>query len=122
MLAGCAAGQADQSAIQAVDNARQKALNTRDINGYVALLSRNYRDGQKDYAAKKQELESSLAAFDRVSYRPLKRTVAVNGDTATISGEYVLKVQLRGRTMEFPGKEEIRLVNEAGSWKIVGGL
>jgi ketosteroid isomerase-like protein len=121
-IAGCSAGNADRSAVEAVDNARREALNARDINRYLALLSRDYRDGRKDFAAEKRELEASFAAYERVSYRPLHRTITVSGTSATISGEYLLKVSLRGQTLEIPGKEDIRLKKQADGWKIVGGL
>jgi ketosteroid isomerase-like protein len=121
-VVSCSSGRPDQAAVEEVDAARQKALNARDINQYLSLMSRSYQDGGKDYPAKKQELETSFAAFERVSYRPLKRTITVQGNTATIAGDYMLKIALRGRTMEFPGKEEIRLKKEASGWKIVGGL
>ncbi len=122
MLAGCCSGQRERAAVEAVDSARQEALNTRDINRYLQLLSRNYHDGKKDFAAEKRELEASFAAYGRISYRPMHRAITISGDTATISGEYLLKVTMHGRPLEFPGTENIRLKKEADGWRIVGGL
>lgn len=122
-LAGCTAGAPqERDAVAAVDRARGEALNRRDLDGYLRLLSRDYRDGAKDFAAVRGQLERTFAACERISYRPLGRTYTVSGATAVIAGDYLLKVTRGGQPLELAGREELRLRREPGGWKLVGGL
>lgn len=122
LTAGCSLPNGDRAAVEAVAEKRSRALSGKDLNLYHSLLSRDYRDKGKDFAAKSAELAEEFRAFDRIAYRPLNRRVEVRRERATITGDYALKVAIRGKTLELAGREEIRLRKEPGGWKIVGGL
>jgi hypothetical protein len=121
LLPGCS-NRLDRDAVMAVAIKRQQALTTKDINLYLTLLSPHYQDKGLDYAAKSRELKETLSSFDRIDYRSHDRRVEVKGDRATVTGSYGLRVMMRGKEVELEGKEELRLLKEAGEWKIVGGL
>lgn len=112
----------DRDAVLAVAVKRQQALTSRDIHLYLPLISPHYQDKGRDHAAKARELTDILASFDKIDYRSLDRRVEVQGDSATVTGSYELRVTGKGKDMELAGKEELRLRKEAGVWKIVGGL
>lgn len=118
-LAGCAR---QERTIEEVMRQREQALATADATLYAALISPAYRDKGIDCRTKREELAQTLAAFGPVSYRSLDRTVAVDGDSATVTGRYAMKVTAAGKPLELAGEETIRLRREAGGWKIVGGI
>lgn len=118
-LAGCAR---QERTIEEVMRQREQALATADATLYAALISPAYRDKGIDSRTKREELAQTLAAFGPVSYRSLDRTVAVDGDSATVTGRYTMKVTAAGKPLELAGEETIRLRREAGGWKIVGGI
>ena len=118
-LAGCAR---EERTIEEVLRQRERALATADASLYASLISPAYQDKGVDARTKRAELAQTLAAFGPVSYRSLGRTIAVNGDNATVSGRYAMKVAAAGKPLELAGEETIRLHREAGGWKIVGGI
>ena len=120
-LSACSS-KSDRDAVLAVAVERQQALTSRDINRYLPLISQQYQDKGRDYAAKTLELKDILTSFDRIDYRSLDRRVDVHGDRATVTGSYELRVMGKGKEMELAGKEELQLRKEEGGWKIVGGL
>ncbi len=122
LMFACTGQSADRQALQSVAIQRQQALRNKDLNLYLTLLSRDYQDKGRDFAAKKKELESNFALFDRIEYRSDGYTIVINGDRATISGSYGLEVVIGGKTLKFAGKETLRLKKEPGGWKIVAGL
>jgi ketosteroid isomerase-like protein len=114
--------KSDRDAVLAVAVKRQQALTSRDISLYLPLISPHYQDKGRDHAVKARELTDILASFDKIDYRSLDRRVEVQGDSATVTGSYELRVTGNGKEMDLAGKEELRLRKEAGVWKIVGGL
>ncbi|MRR37475.1 nuclear transport factor 2 family protein [bacterium] len=118
-LAGCAR---EGRTIEEVLQQRERALATADATLYASLISPGYRDKGVDSRAKRAELTKTLAAFGPVSYRSLSRDIAVQGDSATVTGRYAMKVTAAGKPLELAGEETIRLRREAGDWKIVGGI
>ncbi len=118
-LAGCAR---EERTIEGVLRQRERALATADASLYAPLISPAYRDKGVDSRAKRAELAQTLAAFGPVSYRSLGRTIAVDGDSATVTGRYAMKVTATGKPLELAGEETIRLHREAGGWQIVGGI
>lgn len=120
-LAGCAKN-VEQSAVQAVLIQRQQAMNNKDAKLYIPLLSPNYQDKNQDYAAKKRELVENFTSFEKVTYRSDGFTIQINGNQATASGHYSLRVIIGGKELNLEGDESIRLNKESGNWKITGGL
>lgn len=121
-IAGCNGSAADREAVIAVAVKRQQALNNKDISLYSSLLSRDYHDKGKNFSAKKNELQATFNAFDRIDYRFSDSRVEIKGDRATFSGDYVLRITTKGKELNLEGKELILLKKEPGGWKIIGGL
>lgn len=122
LLAGCSPNDRDRQAITAVARQREQALTNRDLSLYLAILSPDYRDKGKDYAAKRAELATLLQSGQRLSYRCDDLTITVRGDQATYRCGYSLRVTGQRGEWEMAGREEIRLRKEAAGWKIIGGL
>lgn len=118
-LTGCAP---ERRTVEEVMRQREQALATADATLYASLISPAYQDKGVNSRAKRAELAKTLAAFGPVSYRSLGRTVAVKGDSATVTGRYAMKVTVAGKPLELAGEETIRLRRETGEWKIVGGI
>lgn len=119
LAAGCSR---EGRTIEEVLHQRERALATADATLYASLISPAYRDKGVDSRTKREELAQTLAAFGPVSYRTLDRSIMVQGDSATVTGRYAMKVTAAGKPLELAGEETIRLRREAGDWKIVGGI
>ena len=122
LVFGCNGSGKDREELQSIAVKRQQALLHKDIKLYLSIISRNYLDKGVEFAAKKKELEANFSAFDRIDYRSDGITVNISGSRATISGNYGLKVFVKGKELRLAGKEELRLEKEPGGWKITGGL
>jgi len=122
LVAGCTRSTAERQEIERVAELRSQALTTKNLDLYVSLISRNYQDKGKDFTAKKQELANTFHSFDRVEYRSWNRDIRINGDQATISADYDLRITVKGSPLALSGRETLVLRREAGGWKIVGGL
>lgn len=103
-------------------NQRQQALDSKDISRYKALLSRDYQDKGKDYAAKAAELAALFTSFERIEARFFDRQLELTGDSAIVTEQYALRVTRQGKSSTFAGKEILSLRKEADGWKIVAGL
>lgn len=101
---------------------RSQALNGRNLQLYLTTISQQYNDRGRDFAAMRDSLEASFKVFDSVSYQAGEQKVAVSGGKAEVSGEYRMRVVIRGKGMSLDGRERIRLAKEAGGWKIIAGL
>lgn len=102
---------------------RQQALHHKDISSYLSLISPDYRDKGQDLTAKKNELTANFASLERIEYRSDGYDILIDGNGATVSGTYRLKIVKKGQVLDLEGKESLRLRKEAGGgWLIVGGL
>ena len=122
VVAGCNGSTADREAIIAVAVKRQQALKNKDISLYSSLLSRDYQDKGKNFPAKKEELQATLNAFDRIDYRFSNPRVEIKGGRAILSGDFMLRITTKGKELNLEGKELLQLKKEPGGWKIIGGL
>jgi len=121
-LAGCSASSSERQAVEQVLNHRQQALDSKDISRYKTLLSRNYQDKGKDYAAKVAELAALFTTFERIEARFFDRRVELTRDSAVVAEQYALRVTRPGKSFTFAGKQSLTLRKEADGWKIVAGL
>jgi len=117
-----ACGASERRDVEKVLNVRAESLAAGDAVRYLTVISRTYQDKGKDFAAKRSELEASLKPPYGVSYRALNRVITIDGDHATATGSYLMKISRTGNPLELVGEEAIRLRREPGGWKIVGGL
>jgi hypothetical protein len=122
LLLGCTTAEPDQQAIRDLLAERQQALNARNLERYVAILSPGYRDKGLDYAGKRTELAQTLASWDEINFTADPYRITIQGSSARAKGTYRLRVARSGKKLELGGEEELRLAREAGTWKITGGL
>ena len=101
---------------------RSQALNRRNLPLYLTTISARYNDRGRDYAALRDSLEASFKIFESVSYQAGVQKVAISDNKAEVSGEYRMRVVIRGKEMSLDGREHIWLAREAGGWKIIAGL
>lgn len=122
IAAACADTATEQDKVRQLLMVRSQALNNRNLQLYLTTISAQYSDHGRDFAAMRDSLEASFKVFERVSYQAGEQKVEIQGPKAEVSGEYRMKVVIRGREMSLDGKEHIRLAKEAGGWKIIAGL
>lgn len=119
LLWGCSRGG---ETIREVLEKREKALATADAVLYASIISPSYRDKGMDASTKRDDLARTLALFGPIAYRSTGRTIRIDGETATVTGRYVMKVRGSGKPLELAGEETIRLRREGKGWKITGGI
>ncbi|RNC66602.1 MAG: nuclear transport factor 2 family protein [Desulfuromonadales bacterium] len=119
-LTGC--GNADRRAVEEVLHRREQAMATGDTALYASIISSAYQDKGMDCRAKNEDMIKIMNGFGRIDYRSLNRTVQIEGDSATVSDRYAMKVTFRGKPLELAGEATLRLRRETGGWKIVAGL
>lgn len=122
IFVGCVSSERDQQAVRTVMLQRQQALRSKDLNGYLTLISPHYQSKGQDFAAKTKEIAANFASFDGIDYRSNGYDIAVTGNDATVSGTYLLKVVMGGQVVKLEGQESIHLHKEGQEWHIVSGL
>ena len=101
---------------------RAKAMNARNINLYLTIISPNYRDKGKDREQLQDGLEVGFKVYDSVSYQADAQKLVIKGNQAEVIGTYRMKVVIRGKEMVLNGKEHLVLAKEPDGWKIIAGL
>jgi len=101
---------------------RAQALNNRNLPLYLSVVSSGYSHHGKDFSRLKDEQAAAFKEFEQVAYQAGEPSIAVKGERAEVAGDYRMKVIIRGKEMQFEGKERITLVKESGVWKISAGL
>lgn len=119
---GCSGSERERSAVLQSLSTRADSLNSRDIPGYLSVVSTRYSDKGKDFARLKADLEKNFSEFEQIAYESERRSVTVDGDRAEAVGSYRMRVRVRGREMTLSGTEHIRLAKEPEGWKIVAGI
>ena len=122
LLAACSRSPLGE--IQQTLDAREKAINTRNLDAYAELISPAYRqgkDGKKDVVKRMQRL---FAAFDSLHMESFGRDVFVADDNnhARAAQSYRLTAVRGGDKREILQREELSLVREDGGWRISAGL
>ncbi|HEY3307483.1 MAG TPA: nuclear transport factor 2 family protein [Desulfuromonadaceae bacterium] len=120
--AGCGPSRVDERNVLQVLQSRVSALNQRNINLYMPLISANYHDKGKDLAQLKNALAAGFKIYEKIEYRPNEQNISIRGLKADVNGSYRMKVVIRGHEMVLDGKEHLELVKEPSGWKITAGL
>lgn len=122
LMTACGPPQAEMEQIQRVMQVRAQALNTRNINLYLTVISPVYSDKGKDRAQLQDGLEAGFKIYDSVVYQADEQKVKIKGKQAEVTGSYRMKVVIRGKEMVLDGKEHLLLSKESDGWKIIAGL
>lgn len=118
---GCSSNQDHADILQTVAK-RSNSLNSRNINDYLDTVSTQYNDKGKNFLQLKNILEKNFREFEQISYKADKPTIIIDGAHAKSVANYRMKIKIHDREMELNGIEQLRLVKEAGGWKIVAGI
>lgn len=122
ILAGCMTSDQETEAVKALLAKRSQALNSKDLDLYLSIVSRNFYSSGKDITRLRREVASVFSRYEQVSYRPDSVDIKLHGATATVSGHYALRVVAAGKETVLNGEEHLSLVKESGGWKITAGL
>ena len=121
-VCSCTSTDENQQKIRSVLEIRIRALNTRDSTNYLSVISPHYNDKGKQFAQLKDSLEKNLSESEQLSYVAEKATITINGSTAEAVSNYRLKIRVRGKELNFSGKEHLTLALEPNGWKIIAGI
>lgn len=122
LLTACGPSQAEKEQILRVMQVRAQAMNSRNINLYLTVISPAYSDRGKELAQLKDGLEAGFKVYDSLTYQANEQKITIKGRQAEVTGTYRMKVVIRGREMVLDGKEHLLLSKEADGWKITAGL
>lgn len=109
-------------AIESVLDERRVAMQARDVNALLALLSPDYRDKEGGYAQAKALIESAIGSAESLQVVNTERWVEVHGDRADSRQRYFLVAVYEGLTQTLKGREHLSWRRENGRWRITGGL
>lgn len=102
--------------------ARTKALNSRDMQQYLSVVSSKYSDKGKDIVLLTENLKKNFSDFEQIDYEVDEHKITVSGNSAEAVGSYRMKVRVRGKSITLNGVERLKLAKEAGGWKIIAGI
>ncbi len=122
LVPGCSAPEKNHSDIIQALAIRTTALNSRDISGYMSVISPQYNDKGKNSVQLKVSLEKNFKDFEQLSYEAGTPSITVDGTGAESVCIYRMKVRVRGKEMTLNGTEHLKMVNESGGWKIIAGI
>ena len=122
LMTACGPSQVEKEAVLRVLQMREQAMNTRNINLYLMIISPAYSDKGKDRAQLQDGLEAGFKIYDSVRYQAGEQKLQIKGKQAEVTGTYRMKVVIRGKEMVLDGKEHLVLAKEPDGWKIIAGL
>ncbi len=129
MLASClflfiaACGGADNASINAVLDARDTAITTRDIGAYSSLIVPDYMDHHRSKVDVVARMIHLFGQFDALDMHSFDREIHLVDDThADCAQSYRLKVRSGGRWRKMVQREELSLERTPAGWKISAGL
>ena len=110
---------------QALDQ-RSLALEKRDLDLYLAVVSPRYSEQGQGPEAVRRKVEGIFESFQEIRYRAFNRKVRLNGDQAVVEQGFRLEAIPAGagpgERQTFEDRERLELNREDGRWKIVRGL
>ncbi|MDX8406293.1 MAG: hypothetical protein R8K50_09135 [Mariprofundus sp.] len=119
----CGCSNHDQSDINAILDARDKAVSTHDILAYHDLLITAYDDGKQNEADLVIRMNRLFNQFDRISMVSDSRIISKQDDTHVLCEQnYRLRVHADGNWRKMYQREQIGLTRTAEGWKISSGL
>jgi hypothetical protein len=117
------AGQADEEdKIEEALNLREKALEEKDIELYLSVVSQAYSHRGRGFKKLEQDIKETFRVFDNIQYEAWGRKISYFGNYALVEQRYRLKAKLMGSPQLTSGTELLELIPEAEGWKIVKGI
>jgi hypothetical protein len=121
-VSGCSNSSRETREILQILSARKDALNARDLERYLAGISRHYNDRNKNFAQLAESQKNNFKTFEQVLYEADTPSIVVSGNSAVSTGSYRMKVIVQGKEVTFKGTEHLKLVKEPEGWKIIAGI
>jgi hypothetical protein len=119
-LWACQASEEEQ--IRQVLNQRGEAFKKKDLSLYLSCFSKDYQDKDGDFSQLQKRMESHFKRFDRIEYNTWDRSVQMDGETATVTQQFYIEVEVGEKKNSFSNKEAFLLRKEGRYWKILKGL
>jgi hypothetical protein len=121
-LSGCSSSDGEFQAIRQVLAIRSKALNSRDLSGYLSVVSPQYNDKGKDFKQLRESLDKNFREYKKFSYEAENPSISVNGGSAESVSSYRMNVEVKGQVMTLKGVERLKLAKEPEGWKVIAGI
>lgn len=118
LIAGCSDGE--EQAIEQLLDDRVRALSTRDLALYEALIASDYADGGETRSALVQRMDGYFRRFEVIELEVADRDIERDGDTARVS--QAIRMRVSGLPEPMRDREVLELRKASGRWVIVGGL
>lgn len=120
-MAGC--GFSEQAEIDALLDARDAAVSSRDLAAYTLLIDPEYNEGERNRADVLDEMQALIASFDTLAMQSSGRSIEMGDDgAAECIQTYKLVVGKGEMRRELVQREQLSLRKTADGWKIIGGL
>lgn len=120
-LAGCS--EVQKIEINAVMDARDRAINAKDIHAYSRLLLPTYHDQGRNKADVIAQVKDMFGRFDRLEMHTFDRSIRVLDAThAQCIQSYRLRVRRDHIWRAVVEREQVDLRKTADGWKISAGL
>ncbi|MDX8391943.1 MAG: hypothetical protein R8K53_05170 [Mariprofundaceae bacterium] len=104
-------------------NARDHAVNERNIKAYAMQISDAYSDRGQNKAAMVAHMQKLFNQFQEMKMESFGRDVFIaDNDNARAAQSYRLKVLMDGNWREMLQREELSLTRTESGWKISAGL
>jgi hypothetical protein len=118
-----ACSDADKASINALLDARDKAISQRDASAYSALLLADYQDGKQTKVAVMARMINLFDRFQQIEMHSRDRDIRIlDRNHAQCQQSYVLKVKAQGTWRTLVQRESLGFTRSAGGWRISSGL
>ena len=111
------------SGVNSLLDARDAAINNRDISAYTQLISDDYQGRQQNKADIVNQMQLLFKQFSKIKMESFGRDIYVTDDDhARAAQSYRMKVLMDGRWREMLQREVLSLTRSESGWKISNGL
>jgi len=115
--------ESDEAGIQAVLDARDQAISSRDINAYSQLIADDYRDNGRDKEQVLAQTADMFRTFIELHMRSFDREVRLLGKgAAECRQSYRLRVRAGTNWRQIVEREQISLKKTDAGWRVTAGL
>jgi len=121
LLSACS--ESAVSGVNSLLDARDAAINKRDISTYSQLISDDYQGRLQNKADIINQMQLLFTQFSKIKMQSFGRDVYVTDDDhARAAQSYRMKVMMDGRWREMLQREVLSLTRSESGWKISSGL
>ena len=114
----------DLDAIVGILETRRRAMESRDLELYLSTVDPGYRQADRDFEQIRTTMERQFDFWDAIEMKIIEREITVRDNTAVANQAYAMQAVKDQEVREFPPAwQPIELTrNDAGAWRITGGL